>query len=92
MHGTDSPDANEVANEEIAASSFDAPVKVAAWSQKRSYAVVSTQDRMINPDLERYMSRRAKSETIEIPGSHAIFLSHPKEVAALIEQAAGAAE
>lgn len=76
----------------IAASSFDATVKVAAWSQKPSYAVVSTQDRMINPDLERFMSRRAKSETIEIPGSHAIFLSHPKEVAALIERAAKAAE
>lgn len=76
----------------IAASSFDATVKVAGWSQKRSYAVVSTQDRMINPDLERFMSRRAKSETIEIPGSHAIFLSHPKEVAALIERAARAAE
>jgi len=46
---------------------------------------------MINPDLERFMSRRAKSETIEIPGSHAIYLSHPKEVASLIEKAARAA-
>lgn len=76
----------------IAASSFDATVKATAWSQKPSYAVVSTQDRMINPELERFMSRRAKSETIELTGSHAIFLSHPKEVAALIEKAAGAAE
>jgi pimeloyl-ACP methyl ester carboxylesterase len=76
----------------IAASSFDAKVKATAWSQKRSYAVVSTQDREINPELERFMSRRAKSETIELPGSHAIFLSHPKEVAALIEKAAKDAE
>jgi pimeloyl-ACP methyl ester carboxylesterase len=76
----------------IVASSFDAKVKATAWSQKRSYAVVSTQDRMINPDLERFMSSRAKSETIELKGSHAIFLSHPKEVAALIEKAAQAAE
>jgi len=57
-----------------------------------SYAVVSTQDRMINPDLERFMSSRAKSETIELTGSHAIFLSHPKEIAALIEKAAQAAD
>ena len=47
---------------------------------------------MINPELERFMSRRAKSETIELTGSHVIFLSHPKEVAALIEKAAKAAK
>jgi len=76
----------------IAAASFDAKVKATAWSEKPSYAVVSTQDRMINPDLERFMSGRAKSETIELNGSHAIFLSHPKEIAALIEKAAQAAE
>ena len=76
----------------IAASSFDAKVKATAWSQKPSYAVVSTADRMINPELERFMSRRAKSETIELTGSHVIFLSHAKEVAALIEKAARAAE
>jgi pimeloyl-ACP methyl ester carboxylesterase len=76
----------------IAAASFDAKVGAAAWSLKRSYAVVSTQDRMINPELERFMSKRAKSETIELTGSHAVFLSHPKEIAALIEKAAIAAE
>jgi pimeloyl-ACP methyl ester carboxylesterase len=76
----------------IAASSFDATVKATAWSQKPSYAVVSTGDRMINPELERFMSRRAKSETIELTGSHAVFLSHPKEVASLIEKAAAAAQ
>jgi pimeloyl-ACP methyl ester carboxylesterase len=76
----------------IAASSFDAKAKATAWSQKKSYAIVSTQDREINPELERFMSRRAKSETIELIGSHAIFLSHPKDVAALIEKAAKEAE
>jgi pimeloyl-ACP methyl ester carboxylesterase len=76
----------------IAAVSFAAKVGATAWSQKRSYAVVSTQVRMINPELERFMSTRAKSETIELTGSHAIFLSHPKEVAALIEKAAMAAD
>jgi hypothetical protein len=47
---------------------------------------------MINPELERFMSKRAKSEAIELTGSHAIFLSHPKDIAALIEKAALAAE
>jgi pimeloyl-ACP methyl ester carboxylesterase len=76
----------------IAAESFSAKTTVAAWSQKPSYAVVSRLDRMINPDLERFMAGRAKSQTIELGGSHAIFLSHPKEVAALIESAARAAK
>ena len=76
----------------IAADSFSAKTTVAAWSQKPSYAVVSQQDLMINPDLERFMAGRAKSQTIELRGSHSIFLSHPKEVAALIERAAKAAE
>ena len=76
----------------IAQEIFGAKITVAAWTQKPSYAVVAQQDRMINPDLERFMSGRAKSETIELPGNHAIFLSHPKEVAALIEKAAKAAK
>ena len=76
----------------IAADSFGATVKTPAWAKLPSYAVVATKDRMINPELERYMSHRAKSETIELVGSHAIFLSHPKEVADLIEKAAKAAQ
>jgi pimeloyl-ACP methyl ester carboxylesterase len=72
----------------IAAEIFDAKVTAATWKDKPSYAVVAKDDRMINPDLERFMSKRAGSKTIELPGSHAIFLSHPGEVAALIEQAA----
>src|ERR1700756_4052722 len=75
----------------ISAEAFGAKATAAAWSRKPSYAVVAKQDRMINPNLERFMTGRAKSNTIELPGSHAIFLSHPKEVAALIEQAAKAA-
>jgi hypothetical protein len=41
--------------------------------------MVAQQGRMINPDLERFMTGRAKSETIELPGSLALFLSYPKE-------------
>ena len=52
--------------------------------------MIATQDRMINPDLERFMAQRAQSQTIELLGSHAIFLTHAGEVAALIEKAAAA--
>lgn len=76
----------------IAAQIFDAKATTAAWSNKPSYAVIATEDRMINPELERFMSGRAKSQAIEVRGSHAIFLSHPREVASLIEKAAKAAD
>jgi pimeloyl-ACP methyl ester carboxylesterase len=76
----------------ISMEAFGAKSTVAAWSSKPSYAVVAMQDRMINPDLERFMTSRAKSKTIELPGSHAVFLSHPKEVAELIEKAAKASD
>jgi pimeloyl-ACP methyl ester carboxylesterase len=76
----------------IATQAFTAKATAAAWSNKPSYAVVAQQDRMINPELERFMTRRAKSETIELPGSHALYVSHAKDVAALIEKAARAAK
>lgn len=72
----------------IAGASFAAVAQSPAWQAKPSYAVVATQDREINPQLERFMSRRARSETIELKASHAVFISHPREVAALIEKAA----
>ena len=65
----------------ISASIFDSRATVAARSSKPSYAVIATEDRMINPRLEQFMSDRAKSQAIKLRGSHAIFLSHPKEVA-----------
>jgi len=76
----------------IAGDSFGATVTAAAWSKKPSFAVIASQDRMINPELERFMASRAKSEAIELAGSHVIYLSHPKEVASLIEKAARAAQ
>ena len=76
----------------ISAAIFDAKATVAAWSSKPSYAVIATEHREINPELERFMSGRAKSQAIELRGSHAIFLAHSKEVAALIEKAAKAAQ
>jgi len=75
----------------VAKEALDAKATVAAWKQKPSYAIVATHDRMINPDLERFMAKRAQSQTIELPSSHAVFLAHAREVAALIEKAATAA-
>src|SRR5262245_40304688 len=76
----------------VSGEAFDAKATVAAWKQKPSYAVIPTQDRMINPDLERFMAKRAQSQVVELPGSHAIILSRAREVAALIEKAAAAAK
>jgi len=64
------------------------PVTQAAWKTKPSWAVISTTDRTVNPELQRYMARRAGSKVTEIKGSHATFIAHPAEVAKVIEQAA----
>jgi pimeloyl-ACP methyl ester carboxylesterase len=71
------------------AENFKAPITTAGWRSKPSWMLVAGADRTINPDLERWYATRAKSHTTEIPGaSHAVYISHPKEVASLIEQAA----
>jgi pimeloyl-ACP methyl ester carboxylesterase len=73
-----------------AKSAGGAPVTAAAWHQKKSWALVATRDHNINPDLERKMAKRAGGETIEVPASHAVYLSRPADVARLIERAAKA--
>jgi len=68
---------------------FNTPMVNPAWKVKPSWYMVPTSDKMINPDLERMYAARAHSHTVEIEGaSHSVYESHPKEVAALIEQAA----
>ena len=74
----------------LAKAAGGAPVTSAAWHRKKSWALIATRDHNINPDLERKMARRAGSETIEVPASHAVYVSHPKEVAGVIESAARA--
>jgi pimeloyl-ACP methyl ester carboxylesterase len=61
----------------------------AAWRVKPSWYQVSTEDRTINPDLERFLAKRMNATTIEIASSHLSLLSHPKQVADLILSAAG---
>jgi pimeloyl-ACP methyl ester carboxylesterase len=60
----------------------------AAWKTKPSWYLLTTEDHMIAPDLQRFMSKRAGSKVVEIKGSHAIYVSHPEAVASIIEQAA----
>src|SRR5881296_3583010 len=68
---------------------FKAVITTAAWRSKPSWMLVATKDRTINPDLERWYAERAKSHKVEVEGaSHAVYVSRPKEVAALIEEAA----
>ena len=59
-----------------------------AWRTKPSWYLIVTDDKMIPPDAQRFMSRRAGSTVAEVKGSHAIYVSQPEAVAALIEQAA----
>lgn len=67
---------------------FATPLTKAAWKTKPSWYIVSTEDRMIPPDAERFMAKRAKAKVTEIKSSHVSFMSHPEEVAAVIEEAA----
>ena len=59
-----------------------------AWKTKPSWYLIATDDKMIPPDAQRFMSKRAGSTVAEAKGSHAIYVSQPKAVAALVEQAA----
>jgi pimeloyl-ACP methyl ester carboxylesterase len=71
------------------ADNFNAVITTPAWRSKPSWMVVPTKDRTINPDLERWYAARAKSHTMEVSGaSHSVYVSRPKEVAAVIEEAA----
>lgn len=68
---------------------FSATITNAAWRTKPSWMLVAGSDRTINPELERWYAARAKSHLVEVAGaSHVVYISHPKEVAAMIESAA----
>ena len=59
-----------------------------AWKTRPSWYLVATDDRMIPPPAQRFMAKRADSKVVEVAGSHAIYVSQPEAVAALIETAA----
>ncbi|MBD1385933.1 alpha/beta hydrolase [Mucilaginibacter rigui] len=60
------------------------PLTNVAWKNKPTWYIVSTEDRMIPPDAERFMAKRAKAKVTEIKASHVAFISHPQEVANVI--------
>jgi pimeloyl-ACP methyl ester carboxylesterase len=71
------------------AENFKGVITTPAWRSKPSWMLVAGADRTINPDLERWYANRANSHKVEVSGaSHSVYVSHPKEVAALIEDAA----
>jgi pimeloyl-ACP methyl ester carboxylesterase len=73
------------------ADNFSATITTAAWRTKPSWMLVAGSDRTISPDLERWYGKRANSRTVEVAGaSHSVYVSHPKEVADVIESAARA--
>ncbi|MEO8736958.1 MAG: alpha/beta hydrolase [Edaphobacter sp.] len=73
------------------ADNFSATITKAAWKTKPSWMLVAGSDRTINPDLERWYAKRAHSHTVEVAGaSHCVYVSHPQQVAKVIEEAARA--
>ena len=75
----------------ISTDSFTHKVTSPAWKSKPSWYMVATADRSINPDQERMMAKRANAKTVEVNASHVAYMSHPKETAKLIEEAATSA-
>jgi pimeloyl-ACP methyl ester carboxylesterase len=72
----------------IAVSCFTTPVKNAAWKNKPSYAIITTEDKGIVPALQYKMTERSGAKVTEVKASHVVFISHPEEVAAVIDEAA----
>jgi len=72
----------------ISTDAFTHKVTNPAWKTKRTFYMVATEDRSINPEQERMMAKRAHAKTVEINASHVAYMSHPTETAKLIEEAA----
>src|ERR1700733_4373547 len=75
----------------ISTDAFTHKVTMPAWKIKPTWYMVAAADRSINPDQERMMAKRAHAKTIEVNSSHVAYMSHPKEAAKLIEEAATSA-
>jgi pimeloyl-ACP methyl ester carboxylesterase len=66
---------------------FAGTISEAAWRSKPSWYLLTTEDRMIPPPAQRFMSQRAGATVVEVAGSHAVFISQPQVVTNLIVQA-----
>ena len=71
---------------------FDQSVESAAWQTIPSWYLVTGEDQAINPELQRFMANRIGAKTTEIQASHLSYISHPREIANLIIEAASAVE
>jgi pimeloyl-ACP methyl ester carboxylesterase len=69
------------------AQGFGTPITKAAWRDKPAYGIVATEDKSIEPSIERAMYKRSNTKITEIKGSHVVFISQPKAVAAVIIKA-----
>lgn len=67
---------------------FEAPVDTAAWRDKPTFYVITTKDKVIAPEAQKFFAARMKAQITEVAGSHASLVSHAKEVATAIEKAA----
>ena len=76
----------------VSATLFASRTSQAAWKYKPTWYAVSTKDRTISPELERFLAKRMKARTIELESSHLSLISHPDEIANLILEAAGKAD
>jgi pimeloyl-ACP methyl ester carboxylesterase len=80
-----------IAQVPISTDSFTHKVSNPAWKNKPTWYMVAGSDRSINPIQERMMAKRANAKTVEVNSSHVAYMSHPKEAAKLIEEAATSA-
>jgi pimeloyl-ACP methyl ester carboxylesterase len=67
---------------------FVSPITDAAWKNKPTFGIIATNDKSINPEIQRNMYKRSNTKVIEIEGSHAVYISQPQQVATFIVQAA----
>jgi pimeloyl-ACP methyl ester carboxylesterase len=67
---------------------LDGKISIAAWKTKPSWYLVTTEDKMIPPDAQRFMAKRAGATVVEARGSHSVYVSRPEVVAELIARAA----
>jgi len=74
--------------QQLAEKALGAPVSAAAWRSKPSYAILTTQDKVVSPELQRWMYQRSGAKVTELGASHAVFASQPAAVARVIEAAA----
>ena len=74
--------------QQLAEKALGARVSAAAWRTKPSYAILTTQDHVISPELQRWMYQRSGTKVTEVSASHAVFASQPVAVARVIEAAA----